>query len=142
MLPDMVRLRALFLDQSWMTTKSRHREIRNFQFCPLPDTITGMSDDRRKSAWVFWFAAITATVVVPLALYVGAYLWMAERVDYIASFGSWTGPRYRWGSSGNEVGHPELWSKLFSPIHDLDRKIRPKKWESYSYREGRRIRVL
>ncbi len=117
-----------------MTTQSRHSAIRNFQFCPLPDTITGMSDDRRKSGWVFWFAAIAATVVGALALYSGVYLWMVEAEQNVALFGSWTQPRYQWGTSGSEVGNPELLETVFSPIHDLNRKIRPTKWAAHSYR--------
>lgn len=88
---------------------------------------------RDKPSTGFWVAVIVG-LIAPLVIYVGLYLWMVDVVViaplWVVSSGpsEYTEPRYKWGPSGSEVGHHRLWMQVFSPVHALDRRMRPAKW--------------
>lgn len=89
-----------------------------------------MDRKRQQLGWPFWFAAFFVSIATLIAPYVSAYLWMVEPVLNLSSFGEGIDPEYFWGNDGGEASDQAYWRFVFSPIHDLDRKIRPKMWSA------------
>lgn len=98
-------------------------------------------DEQKKPTVGFW-AAVVAAVLVPLAMYVGAYLALVQAVTVITHIGQvFTLPdgsyelsgfprvaRYRWPWSGNRI-ETEFVVTLFGPVHKIDRKVRAHMWK-------------
>jgi len=88
-------------------------------------------DEHKKPTIGFWFTVVAAALV-PLAMYVGAYLVLVEPRTYAiggsAGYDFFTVANYRWPGS-DETIDSEFVATIFSPVNALDRRVRIKTWE-------------
>jgi hypothetical protein len=84
-----------------------------------------------------WFAWSSALLGASTVIYLAAYLWMVQPCvvvsspDRVMSLSRRpTEARYLWGTGRQQAPCPRLWSALFTPIHELDRRVRRHVWRN------------
>lgn len=86
--------------------------------------------DREKPTIGFWAAVVTA-VFTPLVIYVGAYLVLVEPLDHDIDLVIGAGDipaSYAWPGSIRTFQSSPVLIRVFAPLNELDRKLRPGKW--------------
>jgi hypothetical protein len=76
----------------------------------------------------FWSTVLAVVVLVPPAMYLGAYAWIVEPtpVVILPSMGGerhFTVPKY------DRLGGALFWRTFFRPANQLDRCVRPDVWQ-------------
>lgn len=87
--------------------------------------------ERRKNRSMACAAVILAAVL--LVSYVGAYILFLSPVtesiaDGTGAIHNITTAHYRWPITHHYL-ESQFWRSLFAPANQLDRKVRPEKWE-------------
>jgi hypothetical protein len=87
-----------------------------------------MSSDRKKPGVAFWATVIVAgTAMLALGGYIVAYAYMVEgEWVFMAPDGPYVQEEYRNPISGRL--EEKNWSKIFAPVHWIDRQVRRDRW--------------
>jgi hypothetical protein len=85
--------------------------------------------DRKKPGIAFWATVVVVAVLVPSAIYLGAYAWLIEPTPAVAHVT--TGEEYHFIMPRYpRLGDSPFWSTFFEPANRLDRRVRPEAWIS------------
>jgi hypothetical protein len=94
----------------------------------------GMSEPQKKPGTAFWASVVTASTVSALGIYVLVYALMVAPMQMFKSDPSgvnkwvpagYSEPAYREDSNAAAT---ERLTAIFSPVHEIDRHIRPSVW--------------
>jgi len=87
-----------------------------------------MTSDHKKPGVAFWATVVVIGVLIPTAIYVGAYAWVIEPVSVVAHLTS--GEKHRFVVARYpRLGQSSIWRTFFGPANQLDRLVRPYVWQ-------------
>jgi hypothetical protein len=85
--------------------------------------------DRKKPGLAFWATALVVVLLVPLAIYLGAYAWLVEPT-FLADSASLSWVQFTRHPRYPRLGGSPVWEEFFGPANWVDRRIRPEAWKT------------
>ena len=86
-----------------------------------------MTADRKKPGVAFWATVVAVVVLVPAAMYLGAYAWLVEPTPVVI-LPSMGGELHLIVPKYDRLGEALFWRTFFRPANWLDTRVRSDVW--------------